>query len=109
VSRKFFFMRALSIDSSSDLLSPSTRRATTTVDVCQDRSACMIIATRVAALCLLTAARSIDHSTITFKNSAGVVPAAMSDARKNMRINYEETESAKEDQKKPSRSPFLRS
>jgi hypothetical protein len=109
VSRKFFFMRARSIDSSSDLSRSSALAASTTVGDCQDRSACMIIATCVAALYLLAAARSIDHSTITFKNSAGVVHAAMSDARKRMRINYEETESAKEDQKKPSRSPFLRS
>jgi hypothetical protein len=101
-------MRAVSIDNSSDLSRSSTRRAPMTVGDCQDRSACMIIATCVAALYLLTAARSIDHSTITFKISAGVVHAAMSDARKRMRINHEETESAKEEQKKPSRSRFLR-
>ena len=58
---------------------------------CQTRSACTIIATRVAAPCLLAAARSIDHSTITFKNLRGVVHAAMGDARKRMRINYEKT------------------
>jgi len=32
----------------------------------------------------------------------------MSDAWKRMKINHEETKSAKKDQKKPSRSSFLR-
>src|SRR5262245_42224849 len=35
---------------------------------CQARSAYTIITIRVAAPCLLAAARSIDHSTITFTN-----------------------------------------
>jgi hypothetical protein len=37
---------------------------------------------------------AIDHSTITFKNLGGVVHGAMGDARKRMRINYEETKDA---------------